>query len=139
MAMAMTNQPMVRFYYLFGFLSLVLLIVLITCAEISIALTYFQLTSEARPGHGISPSETTGSGSACETTVGASAVEDYRWWWTSFSASGSSGIYVFLYSVMCAWVAGLDGLDGDGFLFHVERSKGCGSFMVMCFIMSDNV
>jgi len=60
-----------EFYYLFGFLSLVLLIVLITCAEISIALTYFQLTSE-----------------------------DYRWWWTSFSASGSSGIYVFLYSVM---------------------------------------
>ena len=35
-----------RFYYLFGFLSLVLVIVLITCAEISIALTYFQLTSE---------------------------------------------------------------------------------------------
>ncbi|CAK8987253.1 Transmembrane 9 superfamily member 9 (Endomembrane protein 2) (Transmembrane nine protein 9) (AtTMN9) [Durusdinium trenchii] len=62
-----------EFYYLFGFLSLVLLIVLITCAEISIALTYFQLTSE-----------------------------DYRWWWTSFSASGCSGIYVFLYSIMCA-------------------------------------
>ena len=60
-----------EFYYLFGFLSLVLLIVLITCAEISIALTYFQLTSE-----------------------------DYRWWWTSFSASGSSGLYVFLYSIM---------------------------------------
>lgn len=39
-------MTMVRFYYLFGFLSLVLLIVLITCAEISIALTYFQLTSE---------------------------------------------------------------------------------------------
>ncbi|CAJ1351974.1 unnamed protein product [Effrenium voratum] len=60
-----------EFYYLFGFLSLVLLIVLITCAEISIALTYFQLTSE-----------------------------DYRWWWTSFCASGSSGLYVFLYSIM---------------------------------------
>ena len=60
-----------EFYYLFGFLSLVLLIVLITCAEISIALTYCQLTSE-----------------------------DYRWWWTSFSASGSSGLYVFSYSIM---------------------------------------
>ena len=42
-----------RFYYLLGFLSLVLLIVLITCAEISIALTYFQLTSEARGVHGV--------------------------------------------------------------------------------------
>ena len=29
------------------------------------------------------------------------SFEDYRWWWTSFSASGSSGIYVFLYSIMC--------------------------------------
>ena len=35
---------MSRFYYLFGFLALVLVILLITCAEISIALTYFQLT-----------------------------------------------------------------------------------------------
>eukprot|EP00440_Ansanella_granifera_P071815 gb/GFBE01077934.1/.p1 GENE.gb/GFBE01077934.1/~~gb/GFBE01077934.1/.p1 ORF type:complete len:612 (+),score=122.16 gb/GFBE01077934.1/:1-1836(+) len=60
-----------EFYYLFGFLSLVLVIVLITCAEISIALTYFQLTSE-----------------------------DYRWWWTAFAASGSSALYVFLYSIM---------------------------------------
>lgn len=60
-----------EFYYLFGFLSLVLVIVMVTCAEISIALTYFQLTSE-----------------------------DYRWWWTAFSASGSSGVYVFLYSIM---------------------------------------
>ena len=38
---------MLRFYYLFGFLALVLVIVMVTCAEISIALTYFQLTSEA--------------------------------------------------------------------------------------------
>jgi len=60
-----------EFYYLFGFLALVLLIVMVTCAEISIALTYFQLTSE-----------------------------DYRWWWTAFAASGSSGLYVFLYSIM---------------------------------------
>merc|ERR1712032_1162101 len=35
-----------QFYYLFGFLALVLIILVITCAEISIALTYFQLTSE---------------------------------------------------------------------------------------------
>jgi len=60
-----------EFYYLFGFLSLVLVIVIITCAEISIALTYFQLTSE-----------------------------DYRWWWTAFASSGSSAIYVFMYSIM---------------------------------------
>merc|ERR1712106_400636 len=60
-----------QFYYLFGFLALVLLILIATCAEISIALTYFQLTSE-----------------------------DYRWWWRSFFASASSAVYVFLYSVL---------------------------------------
>merc|ERR1711959_529657 len=58
-----------QFYYLFGFLILVLLILIVTCAEISIALTYFQLTSE-----------------------------DYRWWWRSFFSSGASAVYVFLYS-----------------------------------------
>merc|ERR1719389_1350522 len=60
-----------QIYYMFGFLVLVLVILILTCAEISIALTYFQLTSE-----------------------------DYRWWWRSFFASGSSAVYVFLYSIL---------------------------------------
>merc|ERR1719389_902082 len=60
-----------QFYYLFGFLALVLVILIITCSEISIALTYFQLTSE-----------------------------DYNWWWRSFFASATSGVYVFLYSML---------------------------------------
>merc|ERR1719401_2490002 len=59
-----------QFYYLFGFLALVLAILLITCAEISIMLTYFQLTAE-----------------------------NHRWWWRSFLGSGASAIYVFLYSI----------------------------------------
>merc|ERR1712037_599475 len=54
-----------QFYYLFGFLALVLMILGITCGEISIAMTYIQLTQE-----------------------------DYHWWWRSFCSSGSSGIYV---------------------------------------------
>merc|ERR1719401_1555205 len=60
-----------QFYYLFGFLALVLVILIITCAEISIALTYFQLTSE-----------------------------NYNWWWRSFLSSASSAVYVFLYSIL---------------------------------------
>jgi len=60
-----------QFYYLFGFLALVLIILILTCAEISIALTYFQLTSE-----------------------------DYNWWWRSFFASASSAVYVFMYSCL---------------------------------------
>jgi transmembrane 9 superfamily protein 2/4 len=58
-----------QIYYVFGFLVLVLIILIITCAEVSIALCYFQLTSE-----------------------------DYHWWWRSFFTSASSGVYVFLYS-----------------------------------------
>jgi len=60
-----------QIYYMFGFLVLVLLILIVTCAEISIALTYWRLTSE-----------------------------DYHWWWTSFFSSASSGVYVFLYSIL---------------------------------------
>lgn len=60
-----------QFYYLFGFLTLVLAILVVTCAEISIALVYFQLTSE-----------------------------DYRWWWLSFCSSGASAVYLFLYSIL---------------------------------------
>ncbi|KAL7555473.1 hypothetical protein ACA910_006134 [Epithemia clementina (nom. ined.)] len=59
------------YYYVFGFLFLVFLILLITCAEITILFTYFQLCSE-----------------------------DYHWWWRSFSNAGSTAIYVFLYSIV---------------------------------------
>ena len=59
-----------QFYYLFGFLSLVFVILIITCAEISIVLAYFQL-----------------------------CAEDYKWWWRSFFAPGSSALYLFGYSM----------------------------------------
>eukprot|EP00401_Gymnodinium_catenatum_P063668 CAMPEP_0117489398 /NCGR_PEP_ID=MMETSP0784-20121206/17013_1 /TAXON_ID=39447 /ORGANISM="" /LENGTH=638 /DNA_ID=CAMNT_0005284121 /DNA_START=98 /DNA_END=2014 /DNA_ORIENTATION=+ len=59
-----------QFYYLFGFLALVLVILVVTCVEVSVALTYIQLTSE-----------------------------NHRWWWPSFLSSGSSGVYVFCFSI----------------------------------------
>ncbi|WIA17971.1 hypothetical protein OEZ85_009460 [Tetradesmus obliquus] len=58
-----------QFYYLFGFLALVFVILCITCAEISIVLCYFQLCSE-----------------------------DYNWWWRAYFTSGSSALYLFAYS-----------------------------------------
>jgi len=57
-----------QFYYLFAFLGAVFVILCITCAEITVVLTYFQLCSE-----------------------------DYRWHWRSFLTSGASAAYVFLY------------------------------------------
>ncbi|CAA6671669.1 unnamed protein product [Spirodela intermedia] len=58
-----------QFYYIFGFLFIVLLILIITCAEITIVLCYFQLCSE-----------------------------DYHWWWRAYLTAGSSSLYLFLYS-----------------------------------------
>jgi transmembrane 9 superfamily protein 2/4 len=55
----------------FGFLMLVVVILVITCAEISIVLCYFQL-----------------------------CAEDYNWWWRSFLTSGSSAIYLFGYGIL---------------------------------------
>ena len=58
-------------YYVFGFLFLVLFILVVTCAEISIVMCYFQLCSE-----------------------------DYAWWWRSFFTSASVGGYIFVYSIL---------------------------------------
>ena len=65
-----SSLPYLQIYYVFGFLALVLVILTITCAEISIVMVYFQL-----------------------------CYEDYNWWWRSFFISGSSGLHLFLYSV----------------------------------------
>jgi transmembrane 9 superfamily member 2/4 len=59
-----------RVYYVFGFLALVFVIVLVTCAEATIVLIYFQLVNL-----------------------------DYRWWWKSYVASGSYGLWLFAYSI----------------------------------------
>ncbi|XP_032778983.2 transmembrane 9 superfamily member 4 [Daphnia magna] len=59
-----------QFYYLFGFLFLVFIILAISCSQIAIVMVYFQLCGE-----------------------------DYNWWWRSFIVSGGSAIYVFAYAV----------------------------------------
>ncbi|XAR69988.1 hypothetical protein NMG60_11001788 [Bertholletia excelsa] len=58
-----------QFYYIFGFLFIVFIILIITCAEITVVLCYFQLCSE-----------------------------DYLWWWRSYLTAGSSALYLFLYA-----------------------------------------
>ena len=58
------------FYYMFGFLFLVIVILMITSAEISIVITYFMLCSE-----------------------------DYKWWWRSYFSSGASGLYLMGHSL----------------------------------------
>ncbi|KAL3629762.1 Transmembrane 9 superfamily member 12 [Castilleja foliolosa] len=59
-----------RFYYVFGFLLIVFMLLVVVCAEVSVVLTYMHL-----------------------------CVEDWMWWWKAFYASGSVALYVFLYSI----------------------------------------
>jgi len=59
-----------HFYYLFTFLFIVFVILILTCAEITIVMCYFQLCSE-----------------------------DYHWWWRSYLTAGASAFYMFLYSI----------------------------------------
>ncbi|KAK4396918.1 Transmembrane 9 superfamily member 7 [Sesamum angolense] len=66
----LTSVWLNQFYYIFGFLFLVFVILLVTCAEITIVLCYFQLCSE-----------------------------DYRWWWRSYLNSGASALYLYLYAI----------------------------------------
>uniref|UniRef100_A0A914EJ69 Transmembrane 9 superfamily member n=1 Tax=Acrobeloides nanus TaxID=290746 RepID=A0A914EJ69_9BILA len=58
-----------QFYYLFGFLFIVCLILFVSCSLIAIIVTYFLL-----------------------------CAENYKWWWKSFVISGGSAVYVMLYS-----------------------------------------
>eukprot|EP01136_Pigoraptor_vietnamica_P040472 Opistho-1_new@12423 len=59
-----------KFYYLFGFLFLVFVILVITCSENTIVLIYFYLCNE-----------------------------DYHWWWRSFLMSGGCALYVYFYAI----------------------------------------
>ena len=65
----MSSVWLQRFYYVFGFLALVVLILVITCAEMAIVLCYFQLCNE-----------------------------NYLWQWRSFLNTGSAGLFLFGYS-----------------------------------------
>jgi transmembrane 9 superfamily protein 2/4 len=66
----LTSVWLHKFYYVFGFLLLVYLILVLTCAEMAIVMCYFHLCSE-----------------------------DYHWWWRSFLVAGSSAFWMFLYSI----------------------------------------
>jgi hypothetical protein len=64
------HQRTPKIYYIFGFLFLVMIILVATCAETTILMCYFQLCNE-----------------------------DYRWWWRSMFASGSCAGYIFVYAI----------------------------------------
>ena len=56
------------YYYVFGFLAVVLVILVVTIAEVTVVTIYIQLCSE-----------------------------NYNWWWQSFAVGGGSAVWVFAY------------------------------------------
>lgn len=66
----MTSLWMDQYYYVFGFTLVVFLILVITCAEVTLLLVYNQL-----------------------------CAENHRWWWFSFLAPGTTAVYTFIYSM----------------------------------------
>jgi len=85
-----------QYYYLFGVLFIVFVILIITCAEITIVMCYFQLCNE-----------------------------DYHWWWRSYLTSGSSALYLFLYSFVYFFtklriIQFVSGLLFFGYMFMVS-------------------
>ena len=66
----MTSLWMDQYYYVFGFTLIVYGILILTCAEITVLLVYYQL-----------------------------CAENHRWWWFAFLAPGSTALYTFLYSM----------------------------------------
>lgn len=84
-----------QFYYLFGFLFLVFCILVVSCAQISIVMTYFQLCSEVSVNR-IAEILNSFFYFFVRSFV---CLQDYRWWWRSFFVSGGSGIYILFYSI----------------------------------------
>jgi len=73
----MTSLWMNQFYYTFGFAFIVYLILLVTAAQVTILCVYYRLKAE-----------------------------NHQWWWQSFFWAGSTGFYVFVYSMI--WYGSLE-------------------------------
>jgi transmembrane 9 superfamily member 2/4 len=109
-----------QFYYLFGFLFLVYLILVVSCSQISIVMVYFQLCGEVcqffkylmicinqkikffENLYLLLTFSNNNSHQSYKVEINHFCIanfQDYRWWWRSFVVSGGSAVYVFAYSV----------------------------------------
>lgn len=90
-----------QFYYLFGFLFLVFIILVVSCSQISIVMVYFQLCAEVPA---LAPTEERWPrfqlpSNALTISLCFFSPQDYRWWWRTFLVSGGSAFYVLIYAV----------------------------------------
>lgn len=79
------------YYYVFGFLSVVSTVLIVTVVEVTIIATYSQLCSEV---------SLVFAQSSSPTYAFTKTFQNYHWWWQSFLTGGSSAFWVFAY---CIW------------------------------------
>ncbi|CAD6499021.1 BgTH12-04675 [Blumeria graminis f. sp. triticale] len=91
------------YYYIFGFLSMMSFILIVTVAEVTVVSIYFRL-----------------------------CWEDYNWWWNSFAVGSSSSIWVFAYSIWYYYnKLHIEGLV-SGILFFSYMSIACAVYGLLC-------
>lgn len=95
-----------KFYYVYGFMLLVFIILIIVSICVTIVATYFLLNSE-----------------------------DYRWNWISYLASGSTALYVYMYSIYYFFVK----TSMTGFLQTCFYFGYMGLFCLALFLMCGSV
>jgi transmembrane 9 superfamily member 2/4 len=93
------------YFTTFGFLLFVFCILLITCAEITILVIYFQLRNE-----------------------------DYHWWWRCFGTAGSVAVYVFIYCLLYFYQWKDGGVWAYVFYFGYMGLSTLGLFLMMGFV-----
>ncbi|KAI3734177.1 hypothetical protein L6452_13641 [Arctium lappa] len=90
-------------YALYNSMSIMFVLLLITTALVSVMLTYFQL-----------------------------AVEDHKWWWRSFFCGGSTGLYVYGYSIYYYfWLSDMNSFMQTTFFFGSMACLSYGIFLVL--------
>ena len=92
-----------RYYYMFGFLLLVFAILIVTSAEITIVMTYFQL-----------------------------CAEDWQWWWRSIFTAGSASLYLFLYALLYFYTKLDIAPVVSGLLYFGYMALICFAFFLLC-------
>ena len=108
----LSSMWMDQYYYVFGFTLLVFVILLVTCAEVTVVLVYFQVQTDfipdslnashprfaigSHPTARVSINDHPASCFHLELIINTSlhqlCAEDYHWWWKCFLASGSTAM-----------------------------------------------
>ncbi len=107
------------YYYVFGFLSAVSLMMVLTVVEVTVVATYLQLCAEVSPISLFSPQSFQRPSffrsfcffsflqlairktvQADRNTVASNVLQNHHWWWQSFFVGSGSALWVFAYSVL---------------------------------------